>query len=26
LSAVFDIQEDEGSAIKSFGLSSKAAG
>jgi anti-sigma B factor antagonist len=26
LSAVFDVQEDEGSAIKSFGLSSKAAG
>jgi len=26
LSAVFDIQEDEHSAIRSFGLSSKAAG
>ena len=26
LSAVFDVQEDEASAIKSFGLSSKAAG
>jgi anti-sigma B factor antagonist len=26
LSAVFDVQEDEPSAIKSFGLSSKAAG
>jgi anti-sigma B factor antagonist len=26
LSAVFDVQEDEGAAIKSFGLSSKAAG
>jgi anti-sigma B factor antagonist len=26
LSAVFDIQEDEAAAIKSFGLSSKAAG
>ena len=26
LSAVFDVQEDEDSAIKSFGLSSKAAG
>jgi anti-sigma B factor antagonist len=26
LSAVFDVQEDETAAIKSFGLSSKAAG
>jgi len=26
LSSVFDVQEDEGSAIKSFGLSSKAVG
>jgi anti-anti-sigma regulatory factor len=26
LSSVFDVQEDEATAIKSFGLSSKAAG